>query len=143
MIVLKGIGHADHGVSVATASDALNALADLPAEGFFIRTVTLPEGHADLSDALYGPMSGDDAVSESDVHYAVRGERTGASRMIAKPARATRLLTLIGMRDAEGVFLYTAFGGRLAEREPFDPGLKTEEEKEKAQAFWAVHALAA
>lgn len=46
------------------------------------------------------------------------------------------------MGPSEGaIILYTAFGGPLAEREPFDPGLD-DAAHETSKAFWRVHALA-
>jgi len=142
MHVRKGIGQVSTTMALKTIREALEALGELP-YGPFVRTVTLPEGEGhDLVDVLYGPMSGDEPVAESMVHYAVRGERPGASRMFNLPARPTRLLTLIGRKNVEDVLIYFGFGGRRPEREPFDPRIKTEEERQKSRDFWAVHAFA-
>lgn len=133
------VHHADHGVTADTLAWALGVIKPT---GFFIRTLTLPEEHPDLLNALYGPASGDAPVSESEVHYTQRSEDRPMSRMVARPKRPTRLLTIIGMGGDNSPVVFTAYGGPAAEREPGDRGLDTPEEKAAAEAFWASHALA-
>ena len=139
--------HADHGVSEATMLWALEqeigANVAQIARGFFLLTLTLPDGHADLRNSLYGPASGDEPVDESRVHYRRRTPDRPESRMVSEPARPTRLLTIIGTIDEDGVTVYTAHGGPAAEREPGDPTLTAgTPEHDAAVAFWAQHALA-
>jgi len=112
--------HADHGVS---ENLMLWALTQIRPVGFFLRTITLPANHADLTNRLYGPAAGDAPVHESTVHYEQRSVDRPASRMVSAPARPTRLLTLIGAADGDDVTIYTAYGGPAAEREPGDPTL--------------------
>jgi hypothetical protein len=107
---------------------------------FFIATVELPADLADLSCGLYGPIMGDAPVADADVQLAPRGTRAWPSRLVARPARPTRLLTVIaGPHDDAACVLYTAFGGPLAPQEPGDPGCK---DPAASRAFWAEHALA-
>lgn len=132
--------HADHGISKETLEWAL---AEIHPTGFFLRTLTLPEGHPELSSALYGPKAGDAPVAEDDVYYRQRSPDRPVSRMVALPKRPTRLLTIIGMAAEEGVTIYTAHGGPAAEREPGDPTLTPGTfEHETAALFWEKHALA-
>jgi hypothetical protein len=131
--------HADHGVSEETLKWAL---AQINPTGFFLRTLELPEGHVDLLNSLYGPVCGDDPVSDDVVTFVKRSEDRPPSRMVSWPKRPTRLLTLIGMVKDGDVTIFTAYGGPAAEREPGDVTLSTDEEKAAAATFWAHHALA-
>jgi hypothetical protein len=132
--------HFDHGVTPAHIDFIKEKFADKT--GFFIETVQLPAKLPSLQDALYGPLVGDKPVVESAVHYAVRGIRPGESRMIDKPMRETRIMTVIaGPHDGKPLVLYTAFGGKLAPKEPFDPTLNPAQ-KAESEAFWSQHALA-
>jgi hypothetical protein len=134
------IFHADHGVSPATVRWALGQIQP---QGFFLRTLRLPAGHRSLRNALYGPASGDHPVSERDVFYQQRSADRPPSRMIDKPTRPTRLLTVIGMRQGpESIVVFTAYGGPAAEREPGDKTL-TGADLRAAKAFWRKYALAA
>lgn len=145
MATIKKIYHADHGVSPETIQQIIDRLEEdkkLPA-GFFIITTRLPLLAPSIENALYGPRSGDDDVTESEVFYMKRSEDRPPSRMVNLPARETRKVTVIGMNDPDGVNVYTIYGGPAAEREPGDPTLTTPEEKQAAIDFWAVHALAA
>ncbi len=134
--------HADHGI--ASTHLLTWALAEIDPKGFFLRTLEIPADAADLLNALYGPASGDASVPESEVFYAHRGgEGRGLSRMIERPKRPTRLLTIIGMATPEGINIFTAYGGPAAEREPTDPSIANDEEaKRVATEFWSKHALA-
>lgn len=130
--------HADHGVSKETIKWALKTIRP---NGFFLRTLKLPIEHRSLMNALYGPAAGDAPVPESAVFYKKRSADRPASRMIAKPKRKTRLLTLIGMADGDDIEVFTAYGGPAAEREPGDPSMSSAEQA-KAVSFWKKHALA-
>jgi hypothetical protein len=80
-----------------------------------------------------------------------RGERETLSRLVNRPSRPSRDVTIIGIvadKTKEGVALehpqmivFTMFGGPCAPKEPGDPSLKPEE-VEASLAFWAEHALA-
>ena len=134
------IFHADHGVSSETIAWALSHINP---EGFFLRTLELPEGHCDLLSALYGPLAGDEPVSDDVVHFAKRSEDRPASRMVSQAKRPSRLLTVIGIVKEDGVTIFTAYGGPCAPREPGDVTLASDEEKKESADFWAQHALAA
>jgi hypothetical protein len=111
-------------------------------EGFFAETVTLPEHLADLPCALHGPVMGDAPVGDDEATYQTRPGRGGASRMVKRPVRATRQLTVVaGPHEPDGFILYTAFGGPLAPREPFEFGVVQKAEREESERFWREHAL--
>ena len=138
--------HLDHGLSPAHVAWLEGLFADRTA--FFIETVTIPAELAPVSCALYGPAVGDEPVAgereNHDVTYVLRGSRQCASRMVARPARPSRLLTVVaGPSDGEPCVLYTAYGGPAAPREPGDTSIQTWEEVVDARVFWQVHALAA
>jgi hypothetical protein len=110
---------------------------------------------------------GDPPVTEDEVVYTERGTRHWPSRLVERPARPTRLITVIagpheescptcrgnssgpgstcpgdhcaGGRRRHACVLYTAFGGPPAPQEPGDPGCKDPAE---SAAFWHDHALA-
>jgi len=133
--------HADHGVSEETLTWAVAQVAP----GFFARTFTLPEGVGDLLNGLYGPASGDLPIPDGEVHMAQRTADRPLSRMVARPARATRLITVVGVAPEAGgeAVIFTAYGGPLAAREPGDSSLAPgSAEHGEAVAFWATHALA-
>jgi hypothetical protein len=141
MTTIKQIFHADHNVSADTVCWALDQIRP---EGFFLRTLELPADHHDLQSALYGPLAGDAPVDEAEVHYASRGLGRAPSRLVSKPGRPTRLVTVIGVAEPDGVLVFTAHGGPAAEREPGDKSLDGDPAaKARAEAFWAAHALAA
>ena len=131
--------HLDHGLTQDHVDFLMKKFADRT--DFFIETVEMPSELSDLQNELYGPRAGDDPVTEDEVHYAVRGDRKGESRRIAKPSRPTRFMTVIAgpEEDVLGLVLYTAYGGVSAEREPFDAPPEALAASEK---FWAEHALA-
>ena len=139
MFMTTKIFHADHNVSVETIAWALSQINP---DGFFLRTLELPEAHCDLLSALYGPLAGDAPVSDADVQFIKRSEDRPASRMVSLPKRATRLLTVIGTAKDGDVTIFTAYGGHCAPREPGDATLATDEEKKESSDFWAQHALA-
>lgn len=136
------ITHGDHGLLPAHW-EVVEAFVTGRGEGFFLTTLDLPEGVPDLQNALWGPASGDAPVPEEEVHYANRGGR-GDSRLCSRPTRPTRLLTIIGMVNADGsVNIFTAYGGPAAEREPTDPFCPAEA-LPAAKEFWdGKHALSA
>jgi len=113
-------------------------------EAFFLETFTLPEGLPTLENALYGPKAGDAPVAESEVFYAARPGRGHVSRLVDRPTRQTRQVTVIAGPSAKGAVdcvIYTVFGGPGSPRELADPTLP-EDERQSAADFWAEHALA-
>lgn len=130
--------HIDHGLSEEMLSFILNKFKDK--NEFFIETFTVPG--ASLDNALYGPIEGDPPIDESEVYYAKRGDRPGESRMIKRPLRKTNEVTVIaGPHEGKPCVLYTAYGGKLAPREPFDKGLQGNDMVDSKE-FWSKHALA-
>lgn len=132
--------HLDHGLTEAQVAHIADRFADRDA--FFIESFELPEGLGLCPSGLYGPAAGDAPVDESAVHYATRGDRPGESRMVDRAPRLQRTVTVIaGPHGDESCVLYTAHGGPVAPREPFDAGLD-DAGKAELTAFWAQHALA-
>ena len=102
----------------------------------------IPSGVKALDCALYGPRAGDRPVPEEEVQYVVRPGRTWPSRMVDRPLRKARMLTMVaGPHDDHDLVLYTAYGGPPTPREVHDPNLK-EEDRRASVDFWRDHALA-
>jgi hypothetical protein len=99
----------------------------------------MPNHLPDVENALYGPLSGDAPVADSEVTLAKRGDRPWADRMIAKPPRPSRQLTVIGTIIDGALTAFTMHGGPLADRNPADP---TNPNPEQSKKFWSQHALA-
>jgi hypothetical protein len=131
--------HLDHGLTEAHVSFVREQFADRSA--FFLETIVLPDTLPALECALHGPAMGDAPVPESEVGYDSRGERAWPSRLVNRPKRPTRQLTVIaGPHGDEACVLYTAFGGPSTPREPCDPTLP-EDQRAASVAFWREHAL--
>jgi len=132
--------HADHGVSQELISWALDQIQPT---GFFLRTLLIPESFGELQNGLYGPSAGDESVGEDEVEYIKRSEDRPPSRLVNRPTRPTRLLTIIGLAKEDGTILvFTAYGGPAAEREVGDASLKDDPAAEAAAIeFWKHHAL--
>ncbi len=60
MYTIAKVFHADHGVDSETLAWAVS---EIRPEGFFLRTITLPEGSPSLLNNLYGPVCGDAPVA--------------------------------------------------------------------------------
>lgn len=132
--------HVDHGLSQAQRDWLVSRFADRKA--FFIESVELPSELGTVPCGLYGPMMGDSPVEESAAVYRKRGARSNESRLVNRPARPTKTVTVIaGPHDGLLCVMYTAFGGPLTPKEPGDYSITPSEQDESA-AFWAVHALA-
>lgn len=101
----------------------------------------MPESLGTAPCALRGPASGDAPIADAAVYWRTRGNRAGASRMVAMDQVASSKIVIIGGMHEGAFILYTAYAGPLAPREPFDAGL-TDEQKAESVAFWAQHALA-
>lgn len=132
--------HLDHGLTPAQ----LEYLAQhfMMRDSFFIETIVLPENLGTAPCGLYGPIMGDDAVAEVSTIRETRGGRRNASRMVMRPFREVREVTVIaGPQDSHPCVLWTAFGGPLTPKEPGDPTLEDNKCAE-SEAFWRQHALA-
>lgn len=132
--------HLDHGLTDEQVKYLLTL--EVSDGGIVTKTIKLPEALGTVPCALYGPSMNDDPVLESDVTYAVRGERAGVSRLVDRPSRPTQFVTVIaGPHDGLHDVLHTAFGGPPAPREPWelDEGC---DDRAVSEAFWLEHALA-
>lgn len=126
--------HLDHGLSSAQIEFLLKI--EVPEGEVTVKTVELPEELGKVPCGLHGPEMGDAAVMEADVTYAVRGERKGASRLVARPTRKTSKVTFVaGPHDGQEGVIFTAFGGPMAPRELFEC------DDMSSREFWATHAL--
>jgi len=147
-IAVVADSHVDHALNDLQLSWLLDTVsqrywANTPAP--LIATLTLHPKIGTVPCGLYGPLMGDAPISDGpDITHAVRGERAGPSRLIDGalfPPRPTRLVTLIaGPHGDEPWVLYTAFGGPVAPREPWDASLD-DAGRAESEAFWAEHAL--
>ena len=138
MATITAASHVDHNLApehLALVTEKIAALT-----GFAILTLDLPDGLPSLPCALHGPLTGSAPVPESEATYAVRGTRAGPSRLVNRPTAPTRKLSVIVGPHEGAVILYTAFGGPVSPREPFEPGL-TPEQVAESTAFWSQHAL--
>lgn len=142
MLEVIADSHVDH-ITPAHVEWLLEVFKDK--DEFFIEQVTIPDALPEVDCGLYGPVMGDMPVPEDEVHYAVRGGRRCASRLVKRPMRKTRSLTVIGGPDEKSgkrCVLYTAYGGPQAPREPGDPTLGSWGLIVTCRQFWSEHALA-
>lgn len=139
-MIIDGRSHLDHGLTLEQVDFIRVRFAER--DSFFVETIELPSTLGTVPCGLYGPIMGGEPVSESDVTYAIRGNRVGKSRLVKRPLQPTNKVTVIAGPDgADKCVLYTAYSGPLAPREPFDTDLKTEEAKRESILFWTQHAL--
>jgi len=139
MLTITPESHVDHNLTEMHLAFIRERFADRDA--FFIETVDLPADLPSLPCGLYGPTMGDDSIVNGTID-AARGTRKYASRLIDRPMRTSRSLTVIaGPHGDASCVLYTAFGGPQAPREPGDPDLGEGDERTASVAFWAIHAL--
>lgn len=139
-VVIDGLSHTDH-----VAPDIIRHLKSLfhGRTDPFTETITLPDHLPEVDDALYGPVNGDAPIGENEAFFDLRPGRRSPSRLIDRPTRKTRKLTVIaGPRRGLPCVLITAFGGPRAEKEVADTSLDVAD-RERARAFWSEHALAA
>lgn len=141
--ITKG-SHRDHGLTEEQLQFLLAKFADR--KEFFIETVELPEELGMVPVTLYGPLMGDPPVDDIQCVFRVRGKRKGTSKMIKRPTRYTRTVTIIAgppanPRAPQEMVLYTAFGGPAAPKEPWDCPPNSAEHHASI-SFWATHALA-
>jgi hypothetical protein len=132
--------HLDHGLTEAQVEFLLShRLTNGPV---VVKTLELPEELGTVPCALYGPLMGDYEVLEWEVTMESRGKRGGYSRMVDRPVRQVRQVTVVaGPHDGLQDVLYTAYGGPAAPREPYDCPAGSPE-LEESRAFWRDHALA-
>lgn len=133
--------HLDHNLSESIINFLSEMFADR--DEFFIETVELPEELGTVPCGLHGPLMGDYPVSETEVYYASRNGRDGKSRLVRRATRQVRQVSVIaGPTDDEACVLYTAFGGPVSPREPFDVSLKDDVSAlAESRKFWSTHAL--
>ncbi len=130
--------HLDHNLTSDHLAFIREKFGDRSA--FFLETIELPDNLSSLPCNLHGPATGGAAVPEDEVHYAVRGDRKGPSRLCRREPVTVRTMTVIGGVHEGACILFTAYGGPCAPREPWDETLSPEGRAE-AQSFWAEHAL--
>ena len=132
--------HKDSHLDHALTQEQIKFILNLDARE--IQTIQLPEHLGLVPCGLHGPLMGDEPVPESEVTYAVRGERRGKSRLVDRIVRTTRMVTVIaGPHDGLPCVLFTAFGGPLTPKEPFDFDYHESEEAQVSRRFWEQHAL--
>jgi len=130
--------HVDHNLTEEQIRYLFDRFADRNA--FFLETLELPAQLGNVPCGLWGPIMGDPPVNETEVLHERRGARAWTSRVVERPTRPTRTITVIaGPHDNNPCVLYTAFGGPAAPQEPGDPGCK---DPAASAAFWREHALA-
>lgn len=142
--IIQGLSHTDHRLSEKVLSTIVEKFKDR--EAFFIETIWVDEV---VDCSLKGPLMGEEPIAESEVFYEQRGDRPGKSRLVhGKPSKTNKVTVIAGSYVDEETganypcILYTAFGGPIAPKEPFDPSL-SEDEREMSKRFWAEHALIA
>ena len=142
----NGIGHDDHGIGPELIEWLQNhetiAASEPDASGITKVVLEIPAELRGAMCALHGPSVGDDAVDESEVHYAARGNRKTSSRLCLRAERPAKNICIIGLL---GNVAFTAYGTNSdtpAPQEPDDPHIRPEDVP-YAKRFWAEHALSA
>jgi len=139
MLAINADSHLDHGLTVAHLRFVLAHFHDRTS--FFVLTVELPPGLEPLLCALYGPAMGDPPVLDSEAILEPRPGRPWPSRLVDRPLRPSRLLTVVaGPHEDIPCLMYTAYAGPEAPREPGDISL-SQEARLRAREFWSTHAL--
>lgn len=82
-------------------------------------------------------------TDETDkIQYLRRPGRVTQTRFVtSKGAQPCSFVTLILKQAGEQYRLVTAYIGALAEKEPDDPSIRSSEERQVCEQFWASHAL--
>jgi hypothetical protein len=109
-------------------------------EGFFLRTIPLPNGQT-VPCRLHGPAMGDDPVQDQEVWFSRTGPDKPLTRFVLRDERDVSEITVIGMLTGSEVEVWAAYGGPARPRNVGDVTLTTDEEKAEAETFWASHAL--
>ena len=142
MAKITSDSHLDHALNGRQVDFVKELIANL--EEFTIKTVELPDHLGTVPCGLHGPIMGDDPVPGDEVRYEARNGRPGLSRLCDRGERPTRKLSLIVGPHNGDIILYTAFGGPVAPREPFDPAINQDKAAlDESYAFWKDHALTA
>jgi hypothetical protein len=129
--------HLDHGLRPSHIDLIRERFAGRDA--FFIATIQIPSELASVPCGLHGPEMGDEPVADSECTLVVRDGRRGESRLCDRRPRDARSITVIaGPYLGDPCVLFTAYGGPLAPKEPWDAA---PHEFEASKAFWAQHAL--
>lgn len=135
--------HLDHNLTDAQKEYLLARFADRSA--FFIESVELPRELGTVPCGLHGPLVGDPPVSDAECVRAPRGARSYPSRLCDRPARPSRIVTVIaGPHAGEPCVVFTMFGGPLAPQEPGELRAAPTPDEAKiaaSEAFWREHAL--
>lgn len=140
-MLIHSLSHLDHGLTPAHLAWIAEQIGERDEP--FVETFTLPPDLPSLASALYGPTMGDAPIDDHEVTWAARGDRRYKSRLVARPARETRDVTVVGgPYEGAPCVLFTAYGGPAAPRELWAPGIERDE-LPALQAFWSQHALAA
>lgn len=140
MNIIPAVSHTDHNLSAEHIAFIL-AICE-GRTGFFIAELTLPDELPAIPCGLHGPKMGDGPIPESECMRVVRGNRPGPSRLCLRAPRPTRTVTVIaGPAEGEPCVLYTAYGGPIAPREPWDDSLASDEAHAESLDFWHDHAL--
>ena len=92
-MIKHAISHVDHGLTEGQLSHLLDRFADRKV--FFIETIELPEDLGTAPCGLYGPSMGDAPIAEDEVSHEKRGTRAWTSRLVERPTRPTRKVTVI------------------------------------------------
>ncbi len=84
---------------------------------------------------------------DDEVVMVFRKGRPGRTPMNkSRASRVTNSLAIILNKDPEfgddNYVLITCFPGEIATREPWDPGISSDEERKECEEFWATHSLA-
>lgn len=138
-MIIKDASHLDHGLTEAHGMWLINRYRDRDA--FFIETIELPENLPAIPCGLHGPAVGDAPVPDSECKYVRRAGRARESRTCKRAPQMTRTITVIaGPHDGDPCVLFTAYGGPLAPREPWDASM-SDAQRAESIAFWAQHAL--
>ena len=98
--------------------------------------IEIPAELGTVPCGLYGPVMGDDPVTDDQVRLESRNDRPWKDRLINAPMRPVGFVQVIGLIEKGLVF--TCYGGPLAPQNPDDP---SNHDPDAARAFWAKHAL--
>jgi len=106
-----------------------------------VRIIEIPGNVAPLMCRIYGPTSGDDAITEEQVTYTyIRScGRSGHLRMIDRAPRPVMSMVVIAESN-QGVTAVAVYGGSVAAPTEWW-ALKIPAEAMTSATFWSVHAL--
>jgi len=134
------VAHADHNLTNKHWQLIDELHKTLPEGQFFVQVISLTDAKLALPSALYGPSAGDEPVTEDQVHYKVRNERPGPSRLVDAPLRPAMNMVVIGLAQQRTITAYGTQSLSPSPREWWDTSMKPQEAYESA-LFWMEHAL--